>query len=67
VVGIPGTVSWNRSTAEFIQDCREDGTVEVIMHWMNDGYGMQVRTTARGLLQTRLVADVLREKFDRRS
>lgn len=67
VQGIIDTIAWDSKTNEFIDRCYDDGTVDIRMHWSNRGYGLKVQTTARGLLQTRKAAEMLKTKFDRKS
>jgi len=67
VDGVINSTEQRRHCDQFIYDVRDDGIVYLCLHWYDEGYGLAVQTTARGRLQTQLVADVLRERFDRRS
>lgn len=68
VDAVINSTEWRRHDGDqFVYAVKEDGIVELCLHWEEARYGLAVQTTARGVLQTQLVADVLREKFDRRS
>ena len=67
VQGVIDNIAFDSTTNRFVLNCYDDGVVDLRMHWTERGYGLKVQTTARGLPQTQLVADVLREKFDRKS
>lgn len=67
VQGVVDTIPWDSKGREFIVECHDDGTVDIRLHWTSRGYGMKIQTTARGLLQTRKAAEMLKAKFDRKS
>lgn len=67
IQGVIDNIAFDSTTNRFVLNCYDDGVVDLRMHWTERGYGLKVQTTARGLPQTQLVADVLREKFDRKS
>ena len=67
VQGVIDTIAFDSTTSRFVIKYYEDGVVDLRMHWTPKGFGLKVQTTARGLEQTRLVAEILEEAFDRRS
>jgi len=67
VQGVIDNIAFDSTTNRFVLKCYEDGVVDLRMHWTDKGFGLKVQTVAKGLAQTQLVADVLREKFDRKS
>ena len=64
VIGVVNSTEWHSSCDHFIYDTHEDGIVDVCLHWHDRGYGLAVKTTAKGKLQTMKVADVLEQEFD---
>ena len=67
VESVVNSLPWQPGCDHFIAGVREDGMVNVCLHWHDKGYGLAVQTTARGLPQTMLVADLLAKQFDQRS
>lgn len=67
VVEVINSIEWDSRCNHFIDDVRQDGVVYVRMHWESRGYGLAVKTTARGIPQTMLVGKELERKFDRKS
>lgn len=67
VVAVINSIEWDSGCNHFIDDVRSDGVIYVRMHWKSKGYGLAVKTTARGVPQTMLVANELKRKFDRKS
>lgn len=67
VIGVVNSTEWHSSCDHFIYDTHEDGIVEVCLHWHDKGYGLAVKTTAKGILQTMKVAEVLKQEFDQRT
>ena len=68
VVGVVNSIPWRPRCDHFILDpVRADGIVNVCLHWHDTGYGLAVQTTARGVPQTSLVAELLANEYDRRT
>ena len=65
VVAVVNSIPWQSRCDHFIlSPVRPDGIVNVCLHWYDEGYGLAVQTTARGISQTALVAKLLEEEFD---
>ena len=64
VVEIVNSTEWHSSCDHFIYDTHADGMVYVCLHWHDKGYGLAIKTTAQGKLQTMKVAEVLEQEFD---
>lgn len=64
VVEVVNSTEWHPSCDHFIYDTHADGMVYVCLHWHDEGFGLAVRTTAQGKLQTMKVAEVLEAEFD---
>lgn len=67
VQGVIDSIAWKSGSHEFVDKCYDDGVVDVRLHWTSRGYGLKLQTTAKGVLQTRKVAEMLKAKFDRKS
>lgn len=65
VNGIVNSLPFNSRTSRFIKSVYKNGYVEIVMHWEDDGYGMVIETTGRNLRETRAIANILRDQFDR--
>lgn len=67
VVEVVNSIEWDSHCAQFIAGVRPDGIIYVRLHWEDKGYGLAVKTTARGVPQGLRVAEELRKMFDRKS
>ena len=67
VVSVVNSLPWQTHCDHFILGQRPDGIVNVCLHWHDEGYGLAIQTTARGIPQTMLVADLLERQFDQRT
>lgn len=67
IEGVINSIPWSPHSEEFILGTRADGVVYICLHWYDEGYGLALQTTARGVRQTLLVADLIKKEFDQRT
>ena len=67
VEGVVGTLPFDSTTSRFILRCYEDGKIDVRLHWTETGCGLKVQTTGKGIRQTELIGEILKDKYDRHS
>lgn len=67
VDGVIDDLPQSSQRTDFIENVYESGVIDVRMHWTPRGSALRVKTTAKGKKQTLLVAELLKEKFDRKS
>lgn len=68
VVEVVNSLPWHPGCDHFIlEPSRADGIVNVCLHWHDEGYGLAVQTTARGIPQTMKVAELLCDEYDQGS
>lgn len=65
VNGVINSLPYNPNTSRFVKSVYKNGNVEIIMHWEDAGYGMVINTTGRNLSETRKIAEILRNNFDK--
>ena len=46
--------------------CVETNRLKVVLHWTEDGYGLEIQTSARSELELRQMADELEKRFGRK-
>lgn len=64
VISVINSLPFNRHTTRFIRRIFRDGTIEIVLHWEDDGYGMVIQTTGRNYHETKAIADILRHRYD---
>ena len=67
VDGVIDDLPQSSQRTDFIENVYESGVIDVRMHWTPRGSALRVKTTAKGKKQALLVAELLKEKFDRKS
>lgn len=67
VQGVCDSIAFDSTTNRFILRCYPDGTVDIRMHWTEMGCGLKVQTVGKDYRQTEFIADILEEKFNRKS
>ena len=50
---------------EYVYKIYDDGLLDIVLWWEDDGYSMRVKTTGRNVAETKAIAKILREKFGR--
>lgn len=58
------SLPFNPHYKDLIKDIADDGNIEFVLHWTDQGYGMVVSTTANCREEAKLIAALIKEKYD---
>ena len=65
VEGVVNSLPFNPRCRRFIKDVLPGGLIEIVLPWTDKGLGLVVRTTGRNLMETKAIAEILKEEFSR--
>jgi hypothetical protein len=65
VISIINSLPFNSQTTRFIRRIYTNGMIEIVLHWEDKGYGMVIQTTGRNFRETKTIAQMLKNDFDR--
>lgn len=65
VVTCLNSLPFNRTQKQFIKEIYPDGRIEIVLVWEDNGYGMVIQTTGKGIAQTQKIAEILEKEFGR--
>lgn len=65
VEGVLATLPFRRSYKNYVHKITDDGLVDIVMWWEEDGYSLRVKTTGRNVAETKEIASRLTEKYGR--
>ena len=51
---------------EYVFKIYDDGLLDIVLWWEDEGYSMRIKTTGRNVAETKEIAKVLRERYGRR-
>lgn len=63
VTGIVNSLPFHSHERRFIRKIREDGLIEIVLPWTDQGYGVVVKTTGRTMKETEKIAEIIMEKY----
>ncbi len=63
VTGVINSLPYNAKQRRFIRKIREDGLIEIVLPWTDEGLGIVVKTTGRTLRETEAIAEILEEEY----
>lgn len=63
LVGVINSLPYNSHERKFIRRVRENGLIEIVLPWTDQGYGMVVKTTGRTLRETERIAEIIEGEF----
>lgn len=63
VCEVMNSLPFNGGNRKFIHKIRENGLLELVLPWTDEGYGVVVRTTGRNYRETERIAEILKEKY----
>ena len=63
VIEVINSLPYNSRRKRFIKEIKEDGLVEIVLPWTDQGLGLVVRTTGRTKKETNKIARLLEEKY----
>lgn len=65
VVSIVNSLPFNPNQKSFIKACRENGLIEIVLTWTDQGYGLVVQSTGRNLAETTSISEILAESYEK--
>lgn len=63
IVGIVNSMPFNSKEKNFIKSFDENGLVECVLTWTDEGFGIVIQTTGRNYKETEKIAEILRNQF----
>ncbi|MGB0931492.1 MAG: hypothetical protein ACPGVB_11980 [Chitinophagales bacterium] len=66
VLGILNSMPFNPTNDQFIKKIRDEGIIEIVLYWIDEGLGIVVKTTGRNIRETKAISDILKEKYDKK-
>lgn len=66
VEGVLTSLPFKPHSREYILKIYDDGLLDIVLWWEDDGYSMRVKTTGRNAAETKEIAKILREKYGRK-
>lgn len=63
LIGIINSLPYNPYKRKFIKKIRENGLIEIVLPWTDQGYGIVVKTTGRTIKETEKIAEIIKEEF----
>ncbi|APG59007.1 hypothetical protein [Christiangramia salexigens] len=65
VDSIVNSLPFNPNTSRFIFNQSHSGIIEIVLHWEDAGYGIVVQTTGKNIHETKMIAEILRNEYDK--
>lgn len=66
VDGIINSLPFKRHTKSYIHKVYDNGWVDIVMYWHDDGYSMRVQTTGRNIREAKKIALLIEKEYCRR-
>lgn len=66
VEGILTSLPFKPHARSYIVNVTDDGLVDVVLWWEDQGFSMRVKTTGRNAAETREIANLLKEKYGKK-
>lgn len=63
VIGVINSLPFNSSERKFIKRIRNDGLIEIVLPWTDEGYGIVVKTTGRTIRETERIGEIINERY----
>lgn len=63
---ILNSLHFDSSDKNYISRINEDLSIEIRLHWTTRGHGIVISTSAKDLVQAHWIANLLKEKYDRK-
>ena len=65
VDGVLTSLAFKRHSKNYISNITDDGLVDITLWWEDDGYSMRVKTTGRNFAETKKIAQILKDKYEK--
>ena len=63
---VVNSIRFNSFDRHFIRKISEDGIVECVLYWHDEGYGLAVKTTGRNKKEAQIIAEILDKEYGRK-
>lgn len=63
VKSIINSLPFNSNTTRYIWQIKENGIINIVLHWTDNGYGMAIQTTGRNIRETQAIGKIIEEKY----
>lgn len=63
VVGVMNSLPFNSHERRFIKRIREEGLIEIVLPWTDEGLGVVVKTTGRTIKETEMIGRIIKETY----
>ncbi len=63
VIGIINSMPFNPHERKFIKGIYDNGLIEIVLPWTDEGYGIVVKTTGRNIRETRKISEIINERY----
>lgn len=58
------SLPFNPKCRIFIKEINNDGKIEIVLHWTDQGLGLVIQTTGRNYRETKAIAELLEQEYD---
>lgn len=65
VVSIINSLPFNPTAINLIKKVYSDGKIELVLYWEDKGIGIIIQTTGRNVRETKAIAEILKNEFDK--
>lgn len=66
VKSIINSLPFNSNATRYIWQIKENGIINIVLHWTDNGYGMAIQTTGRNIRETLAIGKIIEEKYGRK-
>lgn len=63
IIEVVNSLPYNPHMKKFIKGIKDNGLVEIVLPWTDQGLGLVVKTTGRTIEETRKIAQLIQEKY----
>lgn len=65
VVSVINSLPFNPKAVNLIRRIYNDGKIELVLYWEDKGIGIIIQTTGRNYKETKAIAEIIKDNFDR--
>lgn len=63
LIGVINSLPYNPYERKFIKRIRENGLIEIVLPWTDEGYGIVIKTTGRTMMETEKIAEIIESQY----
>ena len=63
VEGVLNSLAFQPYSKNYIAKIYDDGVIDIVLCWEDEGFSMKIKTTGRNAIETREIARILREEY----